>query len=440
MEESTLENPLTTTGTTSTNITDDTDGVFVAARTAGALPGATIALDDRNLDMGRAALRYFNTSYQPNTGFYNSSFNYAFTSVWGIASSIAALASAEQLSLIHTSVFDQRMALLLETLNQIPLYNNELPNREYSTQTGQMIGTDGRPSSVGKGWSAIDVGRLLIWLKIVETWYPTHANAVNTVVSRFNFDRLAQNNQLNAVYFDGTTEEYFQEGRFGYEQYAALGFYLWGIEVEAALDREDTATTQIYDLEIPFDTRDNAFLTSDPFILMALELGSPSEEWMATIRNVYLVQRERGLRAGIPTAVSEDNLDQAPWIGFATILHEGENWKTYDFQGNQLRQQDYQLSFKAATGWHALFDDDYTEYLVTFMNDRSDPRLGYYTGIYSDGRVNKSINVNTNAVILESLLYISRLKNAFVDLRQAVPQELDINPTLKSRSAEFVRR
>jgi hypothetical protein len=39
---------------------------------------------------------------------------------------------------------------------------------------------------------------------------------------------------------------------------------------------------------------------------------------------------------------------------------------------------------------------------------------GFYAGIFEDGKVNKSRNINTNAVILEVMLYLKMGKKPFI--------------------------
>jgi hypothetical protein len=64
-------------------------------------------------------------------------------------------------------------------------------------------------------------------------------------------------------------------------------------------------------------------VVSEPYVLDGIEFG-----WDDTSRDfayrVYQAQYNRYVRTGIPTAVSEDNLDQAPYFVYNSILFEGE--------------------------------------------------------------------------------------------------------------------
>ena len=90
------------------------------------------------------------------------------------------------------------------------------------------------PSRRGYGWSALDLGRLLICLKIVGT-DPRHADRTAAIVKRLKTDKLTRDG-----YMLGTTLESngllrsYQEGRLGYEEYSARGFQLWGRSTESS--------------------------------------------------------------------------------------------------------------------------------------------------------------------------------------------------------------
>ncbi|RMI24942.1 MAG: DUF3131 domain-containing protein, partial [Calditrichaeota bacterium] len=181
----------------------------------GALTGQE--LTEADLTLARAAWRYFVTNRQSTTGLVNAVNGYTYATLWDIASAIAALVAAEQIGIIDRAHFEREMGLLLQTLSQIALYNDELPNREYDTRTGQMVDIRNRPSHKGSGWSALDIGRCLIWLKITELWYPQLAEKVHQVVKRWRFDRLAQDGEMHGVLHNGRSENIWQEGRLGYE-------------------------------------------------------------------------------------------------------------------------------------------------------------------------------------------------------------------------------
>lgn len=242
-----------------------------------------------DIEIANTAWRYFVFNSQPNTGMVNAVHNYPYATMWDTASALAASIATEKLGLISIREFEERATRLLETLFSVELYNQELPNREYNTRTGRMTDLKNRPSDKGSGWSALDIGRLLIWLKITGDWYPGMKDLITRVVDRWQFDRVCLYQELNGVIFDGNKERLRQEGRLGYEQYSATGYQLWGHDVPKALDYEDVKWMDMYGKKIPFDIRNNAYLTSDPFIFSKMELGGLDKDFDKIIRDIYEV-------------------------------------------------------------------------------------------------------------------------------------------------------
>jgi hypothetical protein len=205
-----------------------------------------------------------------------------------------------------------------------------------------------------------------------------------------------------------------QEGRLGYEQYAARTLALMGLDVDRAAD--PLANLQLVDIEgiaVPADRRDpkthgaQNHVVSEPWILQGLEFG-----WTRASREiawrVYRAQEERFKKTGIKTAATEDHVDQAPFFVYNSLYNGGTRWVAVSEKGDELPQL-RTLSTKAAFGWHALLRTPYTTQLVEAVAGLSDPARGWYAGQYeTGGKTNQSVNANTNAVVLESLAYLAR--------------------------------
>jgi hypothetical protein len=90
-----------------------------------------------------------------------------------------------------------------------------------------MVDRRQRVSATGFGWSVTDIGRLLVWLKIVAERDPEFAGDAAAAVRRLDFTRLVRDGYMwgEETAPDGTRRQY-QEGQVGYEQYAAQGFAL----------------------------------------------------------------------------------------------------------------------------------------------------------------------------------------------------------------------
>jgi hypothetical protein len=120
---------------------------------------------------------------------------------------------------------------------------------------------------------------------------------------------------------------------------------------------------------------------------------------------VYGAQAERFRRTGVLTAVSEDNIDQAPYFVYNTVFTDGQPWKAITDQGADASAYK-SISTKAVFGWDVLYKTPYTAQLLHRVTDLYDPARGWYAGLYEATQTpNKAIPANTNAIILESLCY-----------------------------------
>jgi hypothetical protein len=371
-----------------------------------------ISADGR--EIAAIAWRYFESNLRPATGWFDSVKGYSFTTMWDLASGIAAVACAEKLGLIPAERASELLGRALGTLNTLKLYGAELPNREYNTAHATMSGP-GTPGK-GTGWSALDVGRLLVWLKIVEQWHPEQANLIRATVSGWKFGRLAKDQEMFGIYNTGLREQYRQEGRLGYEQYSASGFELWSVPMKHAKDYAETEPVQVLGIELRADKRNLPHLTSEPFLLAAFELGALDPQFTQLTENMYQVQQRQWKATGAITAVSEDSLDRVPWFTYFDVYYQGRTWQCRNHAG-EPSQTGCGFSTKAALGWSSLFEDDYARLLDQTARALASPG-GYIAGLYPDGKQNAVLNVNTNAAILEAMLFRRRGKRPFVEKTQ----------------------
>ena len=369
----------------------------------------------KELRLARLAWQYFVTNQQTNTGLFNAVHGTPETTMWDLGSGLAGLVCAEQLGIINRERFQKSLNVLLQTLTRMSLYNQELPNRQYDARTGSMIDAKHRSSKRGSGWSALDLGRLLVWLKITATWYPAFEERVEAVIERWQLSRLLLDDELQSLFLGRDGEYLRQAGRLGYEQYAALGFRLWGLNAPAALDYEETQETEVFGVSVSYDIRDNACLTSEPFFLAKIELGGIDPQFDTLTQAVYEVQRRRWQELDVLTAVSEDFIDKPPGFVYNCIVFDGRPWQSVGSDGQQASSRQ-SLSTKAAFAWFALYPDDYSKQLAAAVENVIDPGHGYYAGVYTTGKVNTSLNITTNAGVLEALLYIVRGRRPFISL------------------------
>jgi hypothetical protein len=369
-------------------------------------------LSEESIYIVKNAWKYFQNNYNPQTGFFNASLGYPYLTMWDIASGIAALISSNKLGIIDDKTFSRYIEKQLNSLSKMKLYKNELPNREYNVSNLEMS-VSGKNSSTGSGWSSIDIGRFLIWMKILSNEYPQYKNIVENIVKKYNFSRLIKDDKMFGVYFDGKKEKLRQEGRLGYEQYAAKGYKLWNINLIKALDYEPSKKIKIEGVEIIVDTRNFFFLNSEPFILSKIELDFIDDNFEDITKKIYKIQKIRWEKYKKLTAFSEDAIDKKPWFLYNSIYHENIYWSAFSPNGKEYKNL-RTLSTKACFGFDAIFNDNYSNLLKNSVLNNVSKNNGYYAGIYeNDNTINKSLNINTNAIILESLYY-KHFKKSFI--------------------------
>lgn len=374
--------------------------------------------------MARSAWKYFENNYHPGTGLTNSADRFPSTTLWDMASSFAATISALDLGLISREEFDRRMAPALKSLASLALFRGQLPNKVYNVATLAPSTYANQPGEIG--YSALDIGRLLIWLRILRDRFPEYVDRVDGVLLGWNYCRVLDQwgTMYGASLSPGRAVQYLQEGRLGYEEYAAKGFALWGFDTTRASKPEPFEYSTIYRHAIPHDRRDprdlgaHNYVVSESYVLDGVEFNwdlptdRVSEDGVHTdlflaehADRIFLVQKARFDQTGILTARTEHQLDEAPYFVYDTIYSSGFAWNTITDVGAPARRHSA-LATKAAVGLWALWDDPYAARLFTKSASLVDPERGIYEGDYEDGRGPiKAFTANNNGIILEILMY-----------------------------------
>lgn len=361
--------------------------------------------------IARQAWQYFQRNWNEETGLVNSVDGFQSVTLWDQAAAIAAVVSAHELGLISNDELESKMNRMLQTLATMPLYKNELPNKVYNASTLIPVNYGEIDKREEIGFSAIDLGRLALWLKIVGSKYPQLKVQTESVWKHWKVDRLADKGQMYGTSVSNKKEQYNQEGRLGYESYAAYGLHLWGLSVDKALDvKSNVAFIDLYEQAVPYDKRDhdtsgaNNYVLSEPYILDGIETGFRSLPKHYADR-VLAAQEARYEATGKLTALTEDNLDRAPYFVYNTLYMNGKEWET----STDTRQSQNDLRFlsaKASVGWHVLYDTEYTQKLMQFTTDKLQSEKGWYNGFYEVlNKPNRALTANNNGIILECLLY-----------------------------------
>lgn len=379
------------------------------------------------------AWNYFDNNYQPETGFVNSTDYYPSTTLWDLSSYLLGMISAHQLGIVSDNTFYERTNKLLDSLAKIELFNDQLPNKVYDTRTLAMVDYGNNPVEQGIGWSALDIARFMVPLHLLSRTYPEFTHALSRVTQRWDLAAMfSEGNMMGArplvveadepaasAEADSAVDaamaplqvERVQEGRLGYEEYAAKAVMLEGWDVSVAAQYDDNLKfVSIFGIDVATDARDpeiydaHNYVVTEPYVLDGLEFGWDAISTELAWR-IHEVQRQRYEKTGILTAVSEDNIDQPPHFVYNTIFTGGKAWNTITEDGEDASEF-ATLSTKAAFGLYVLFESDYSRKLMNQLYALHDAERGWYSGIYeASGETNGIITANTNGIILESLAF-----------------------------------
>jgi hypothetical protein len=362
----------------------------------------TAAQIAETMDAARLAWRYFERNYNQVTGLVNATPNWTNTSMWDIGGQLIATHAAKELGLITPAEYDKRTTKTLATLETLPLFRGLAFNKLYSTQK-EAFGNGART-----GWSATDLGRLLLALKIVATRDPQFAAQAQRIAHRNDFRAIVADGYLNGQMIGSNGQPWtFQEGRIGYEQYAAAGFNQWGANANNAsqlLLNEEPGN--VLGVSLPYDKRYNDRLLSEPFILMGLELGLPADMRDLAAR-LLQAQEARFKSTGQMTIVSEDAVGVPPeYFYYYCVICNRKPFVIDLSTPGKERDNPRWVSTKGAYGWDAIMPSDYTRRAIAFVAPAKDAKTGWASGIYEGtGGSTKTVDINTSAVMLEIALY-----------------------------------
>lgn len=365
------------------------------------------------LGAARSAWSFIRRNYRTRTGFVKAHDTYNYVTAWDIGSTLGALYSAHELGLSSTADYRRRMTTALTTLSTMPMFEQSVFNKFYDSRTGYMVSRDEKRTDTGYGWSSLDIGRLLIWLKVIGTDDPTLQPLAQRIVSRIALNDIVKDGYLQGRDIDpaGGTARSYQEGRLGYEQYAAQGYALWGDRADSALTfAQNARLVPVNGATVPADKRGDDFLTSDPFVLMGMELGWTSPEWREMATDVFDAQVWRYKQTGIVTMVDEDAVPEPPSYFYYYLLYRnGHPFVVVTPSGDSGPSSLRWVSAKAAFAWHALMPNEYTWLALQTVRPAGSKGRGWTAGVLEQSkRATAAYNLNTASVVLEAAAYARR--------------------------------
>lgn len=405
-------------------------------------------LTEKEQNWAKIAWKYFENNSHVETGLANSIDGYPSATMSSVADYLAALVAARELGLIDKKHFDHRLSALLHFLNRMPLFMGRLPNKIYHTKTGKMLDYQGKSREVG--WSAIDLGRLLIWLRIASQQYPEFHEYIDKAILRWNFcDVIDQEGSLYTGSIDGSEMTLIQEGRLGYEEYAAMGFRAWGFEPTKAESLDPIEVITLYGQDVFHDARDHrqdnvlSPILTLPYSYMGLEFNWDRVDDTSSLNSthtnsllyqaawqVYKVQELRYHHEKIYTARTEHILNTEPYFLYDSVFANGYAWNTISDTGKTFSRKSL-VSVKAAFSMHILWNTDYTYKLMLVIEELYDAKRGWFEGRYEDsGGYEEAISSSTNATVLEALLY-KQVGKLFRPNREATHSEIRMENVFK---------
>ena len=377
----------------------------LATKTSKQLAPITLSRNENLL--AKKAYYYFEQNWNENTGLINSVQGYHHSTMWDVASGIAAILSAEGLELMTTEEADNKLQKTIDTLGNLPLYDNALPNREYNTHTAKPSGRYSNSSSNGNGWSALDIGRLLIWLEIAQTHKPQLAPNIERILDKWDLDKAVSQGTLYGELKTSQKRHYRQEGRLGYLQYAASGFDMFGFDVNTAYKQEDIGEVSVDGITLLVDQRNLPYFTTDPYVLYAIEIG-PTTQWWNQLDALFQLQKKKSTAESNFWVFAEDAMSRSPWFSYNNIYIYGSPWLSIAPGGKPVENPQI-FSNKVAFGLSVLFEsDDFSQQLAEKVINSSLTHRTVPTGMYLNGGPNSAYNINTNSLILSALWYKRR--------------------------------
>ena len=423
-------------------------------------------LTNQELAWAKTAWRYVENNTNPDSGLVNGSDRLPLFTAWQAGDYLASLVAAREIGLIDERELDLRLSRLLGFLGSMDLSEGKLPNKAYNAVTGKMVNFGNQPEDIG--WSAVDIGRLLMWMKITGQRYPQFQEYLDKAALRWSYCEVIDDcGVLSGLSRSKDQRSKYQEGRLGYEQLASAGFAAWGFNTALSAGTPKTEAVNILGLRVHYDARDarssgaQTPVLTMPHVFMGMELGwrapgaqeaapasgSPTAHQLA--EEVYRVQETRYRQERVFTARSDYQLRTEPYQVLDAVYVAGYPWNTVGSDGKEYEKLAL-VSTRAAFGMWALWPSGYTDRLIEVVQSLYDSERGWFEGrLEVSGAPQQNITLSTNAAVLEALLFKLKgqlyqpesapgyfqvqLADVFLRLNRCLPNE---RPICQAKSAQ----
>jgi len=394
----------------------------------------------------KLAWKFFQKNYHVETGLVNGLNHYPIIRPEHIGKTILATISAYHLKIINADTFHKRMSRLLETLTKQKLYHNELPNLYYNAKTGGRATQAGKVTYQGNGWDLYSIAQMMTGLYYLEKDYPIYRKRVFSIVAKWDFKRAILKKSMQNRYFDGKSKGGFTKIIDpAKEFYIYNALKLFNIKSYSHLyDERNLDYKAVYNHEVPMGYKDR--ISNAESYLWSMMEHPYYLKYKHYSSNLYCALKDKYTKTTKLATSTEEALDKKPhWIQ-NTLYNNGKLWSDLNKQKKSVAKANI-ISTKAAFIYDALYgySDDYAKKLMIPIRKTSTKEMGWYGGIYSHSkRANKSLNLHTNAAILESLYY-KKIGNFYYDKHPKLYEKIalytyDVNNTYFLQSAPIELR
>jgi hypothetical protein len=262
-------------------------------------------------------------------------------------------------------------------------------------------------SSTGNGWNLYSIAHLVTGLYYLQRDYPVYREDVFNYIASWDVIRALLKESMQDRFFNGKDKGGFTPIEDpAKEYYIHSAFRLFNIvSYSHYVDSRNLEYKAPYKHEVPMGYKyplanGETYLWSmmeHPYYLKYKHYSS----------NIYLTLKDRYEITGKIATSTEEAIDRPPhWIG-NYIYNKGKLWSDLNREKKPLKGRNI-LSTKAAFVYDALYgyQDDYAKLLMEEVSEMYKEGFGWYGGKYTKSdQPNRSLNIATNAAVLESLLY-----------------------------------
>ncbi len=340
---------------------------------------------------------------------------YAILTMWDLGSLILAYISARSIGLMNGDDFDERISNVLAFLKKSRFRWRKLTLPNYRTSAAGS-------GSVENGYDSTDIGRLLVALYVLEK-VTNGAYDIKKLLSEWDIGGTIKNGKL----YDIKSSKLIASESYSYIYYVARAHKLWGYDVETGYDTKFDADNAAARKAFLLHVARNGDIASEPSANEAVEIG-PSAQSRTLADFLYLAQLERFKETGKLTCVSEAPIDHEPWFTYQAFNPTGTGswrWPVHSvttskrWETRAFAEKYRMVNSKAAFLWFALRGDAYAEKLRARISTKArTARHGFLPGVYENsGKSPIIMDVNTNAMVLQSVAYILAGRKPLAELK-----------------------